>query len=264
MSESVTQTPGAQGTQGNVVPTSATAADLTQTPAQAAASAPGSLVTDAGKAAAAPTSLVTDAVDPTKAATDPAKNADGTPKTAEQIAADAKTEADKNAAKVVPEKYEIKFGDKDADPAIVEAFTPLAKDLGLTQDQAQKLAEFHKSQVEGMLASQTKVQSDAWANLQTQWQGAARADKEYGHLAGGKTFDENAALIARGLSTFGTPELNKALIDSGMGNHPEVARFMYRVGKAIAEDSIRVGNGVGGSGAPQIPFANRLFPTMKA
>ena len=115
-----------------------------------------------------------------------------------------------------------------------------------------------------MLASQTKVQSDAWANLQTQWQGAARADKEYGHLAGGKTFDENAALIARGLSTFGTPELNKALIDSGMGNHPEVARFMYRVGKAIAEDSIRVGNGVGGSGAPQIPFANRLFPTMKA
>ena len=260
MSETITQTPGAQGTQGAPVPTSATGADLTQTPAQAAA---GSLVTDAGKTtpAAEPGSLVTDAGK--QAVTDPAKNADGTPKTAEQIAADAKTEAAKNAAKVVPEKYEIKFGDKDADPAIVEAFTPLAKDLGLTQDQAQKLAEFHKSQVEGMLASQTKVQSDAWANLQTQWQGAARADKEYGHLAGGKTFDENAALIARGLSTFGTPELNKALIDSGMGNHPEVARFMYRVGKAIAEDSIRVGNGVGGSGAPQIPFANRLFPTMK-
>lgn len=253
MSETVTQTPGAQGTQGTAIPTEVSGANLTPVP--------GSLVTDIGKAAPEPTSLVTELAD--KAVIDPAKNADGTPKTAEQIAAEAKTEADKNAAKVIPEKYELKFGEKDADAAQVEAFTPLAKELGLTNEQAQKLASFHQTQVEALLGQQTTAQSEAWTTLQNQWRTDARADKEYGHLAGGKTFDENGALIAKGLAAFGTPALNKALIDSGMGNHPEIARFMYRVGKAVAEDTMRVGNGVGGSGTP-IPLANRLFPTMKS
>ena len=247
MSESVTQTPGAAGTQGapaagDVVP----GANLTQTPAQAAASA--SLVTDLAAKAAAPTSLVTDLADPTKAATDPAK-------TPEQLAEEAKTAA----AKVVPEKYEIKFGDKEADPAAVAAFTPVAKELGLTNEQAQKLATFHNEQTTALLAQQTKVQGDAWTALQNQWRGEARADKEYGHLAGGKTFDENGALIAKGLATFGTPALNKALIDSGMGNHPEIARLLYRVGKAVSEDTIRTGAGSGGT---PIPLANKMFPTM--
>lgn len=160
---------------------------------------------------------------------------------------------------MIPEKYEIKFGEKEADPAVMEAFTPIAKELGLTNDQAQKLATFHNDQVQALLTQTTKLQSDAWTNVQKEWQTAARADKEYGHLAGGKTFDENAGMIAKGLSTFGTPELNKALIDSGMGNHPEIARFMYRVGKAISEDSIRTGST---TSAVRVPLANKMFPTM--
>lgn len=256
MSDSVTQTPGAQGTQGAAI------ADT----GVVTGPATGSLVTDLGKPLdPAATTLVTDAKDPTAVsrdtdpAKDPAKNADGTDKTAEQIAAEAKAETDKNAAKVVPEKYEIKFGDKEADAAQVEAFTPIAKELGLTNEQAQKLATFHQEQVTALLGQQTKVQTEAWAGLQDQWRTEAHADKEYGHLAGGKTFDENGALIAKGLATFGTPALNKALIDSGMGNHPEVARFFYRVGKAVSEDTIRVGSNVGNGGAPK-SLAERIFP----
>jgi len=258
MSETITQTPGAPGTAAatGLPVDGVNPANLTQTPAQAAAPTPTSLVTDAAKAAAAPTSLVTDTV---KADTDPAKNPDGTPKTAEQIAADAKAEADKKAANVVPEKYELKIGDKPADAAQVEAFTPIAKELGLSQEAAQKLVDFHASQI----MAQAKTQTEAWTALNTKWQTEARADPEYGNGAGGKTFEENSSLIAKGLSTFGTPKLNEALIASGMGNHPEIARFLYRVGKAVSEDSIRVGGGVGTSGNPS-PFANRLFPTMKA
>lgn len=241
MSESVTQTAATEDVK---------AADLTPVTGT-------SLVTEAGKTPPAATSLVTEA----KAAIDPAKNADGTPKTAEQIAADAKIEADKQATKVVPEKYEIKFGDKDADAAIIEAFTPLAKELGLTNEQAQKLATFHNDQMTALTTGQAKVQNDAWAALRTQWRTEARADKEYGHMAGGKTFDENGSMIAKGLATFGTDGLRKALDDSGLGDHPEVARLLYRVGKAVSEDTIRVGGGVGNSGAPP-PIANRLFPTM--
>lgn len=262
MSESVTQTPGAVGTQGAGLPADGVnPANLSQTPAQAAVAT--SLVTDAGKVATpVATSLVTDAKDPTAVSrdADPAKNADGTPKTPEQIAQEAADAADAAKAKVVPEKYEIKFGDKEADPEALAAFTPIAKELGLTNDQAQKLASFHNEQVTALLASAHKFQTEDWNTQLATWRSEARADAEYGHLAGGKTFDENGALIAKGLATFGTAGLNKALIDSGMGNHPEVARFFYRVGKAVSEDTIRVGN-AGSSGAP-VPLANRLFPTM--
>ena len=236
--------------------------DLTQTPAQAAASLPGSLVTDAGKAAADPGSLVTDLVKGQEPVIDPAKNADGTPKTAEQIAADAKTEADKQAAKVVPEKYEVKFGEQPADEATLAAFTPIAKEIGLTNEQAQKLADFYQTQTTAVAEKTGQMQAEAWVNLQTTWRGEARADKEYGHLAGGKTFEENSAFIAKGLATFGTLALNKALIDSGMGNHPEIARYFFRVGKAVSEDTIRTGGGVGSGGAPK-DVARMLFPTMK-
>ena len=259
MSESITQTPGAQGTQAPAAtgaPT--TAADLTQTAAQAAAST--SLVTDAGKPAADPGSLVTDAGK--QAVTDPAKNADGTDKTAEQIAAEAKTEADKQAAKAVPEKYEVKFGDKPADETVMAAFTPIAKELGLSNEAAQRLADFYQQQTTALAEQTGKLQADAWTNLQATWRSEARADKEYGHLAGGKTFEENSAFIAKGLATFGTPALNKALIDSGMGNHPEIARYLYRVGKAVSEDTIRTGGSAGSSGAPR-DVARMLFPTMK-
>ena len=259
MSDTIVHTPAPAGTQGAPVPTSATAADLTQTPAQAAA---GSLVTDAGKTtpAAEPGSLVTDAGK--QAVTDPAKNADGTVKTPEQIATEAKAEADKNAAKVVPEKYEIKFGDQPADEATLAAFTPLAKELGLTNEAAQKLATFHAEQINGILAQQKGTLDNTWTTTQETWRSAARADPEYGNGAGGKTFEENGALIAKGLASFGTPALNKALVEFGMGNHPEFARFFYRVGKAVSEDTIRVGGNTGSVGAP-IPLANRLFPTMK-
>ena len=142
------------------------------------------------------------------------------------------------------------------------AFTPIAKELGLSNEAAQTLADFYQQQTTALAEQTGKLQADAWTNLQATWRSDARADKEYGHLAGGKTFEENSAFIAKGLATFGTPALNKALIDSGMGNHPEIARYLYRVGKAVSEDTIRTGGSAGSSGAPR-DVARMLFPTMK-
>lgn len=260
MSDTIVHTPATQGNQDTGAATGAvtTAADLTQTADQKAAAT--SVVTDLGKPAAEDGSIITDLGK--QPVTDPAKNADGTDKTAEQIAAEAKAKADTEAAKAVPEKYEIKFGDLDADPAVMEKFTPLAKELGLTQDAAQKLATFHAEQMATATAAQTSALDASIKSLKDQWSAATRADPEFGHMAGGKTFEENGAFIAKGLASFGTPALNKALIDSGMGNHPEIARYFYRVGKAVSEDTIRVGGGVGGSGAPK-DVARLLFPTMK-
>ena len=55
-------------------------------------------------------------------------------------------------------------------------------------------------------------------------------------------------------NAFGTEPFKQLLSESGLGNHPEVIRFMYRAGKAISEDSY-VGNSQGanaqGSSVPQ-------------
>ena len=61
---------------------------------------------------------------------------------------------------------------------------------------------------------------------------------------GGETFDANLKVAKSALDAFGTDPFKQLLSESGLGNHPEVIRFMYRAGKAISEDSY-VGNSQG-------------------
>lgn len=149
-----------------------------------------------------------------------------------------------------PEQYEdFTFADGKtlADADDVKA---LAKELNLPQDKAQKLAETIMQRRE---ASESQ-QAEALAQARTEWADATRADKELG----GEQFDANLAVAKKGLEAFGTPELKSLLNESGLGNHPEVIRFMYRAGKAISEDRIVTG---AASGAPADP-AKRLFPNQ--
>lgn len=123
----------------------------------------------------------------------------------------------------------------ELDEATLEAATPIFKDLGLTQEQAQKLVDFQAEQVQ---AGQRK-QADAFSQMMEDWQTQSRNDKEFG----GDKFEENIAHARAAVSKFGTPELAKLLEDHGTGNHPEMIRFMVRVGKLTAEDRPGVSSG---------------------
>lgn len=152
-----------------------------------------------------------------------------------------------------PEKYEdFTFPEGvEADKELMEQFTPLAKELNLSQDNAQKLVDLYNSK----LQEQWDASQNSWENVKKQWGEAAKADKEYG----GQNFQENLATARKALAQFGTPELKEAFDVTGTGNHPEFIRFLVRVGKAISEDGV-----VGGSnpkGAPRDP-AKVLFPDM--
>jgi hypothetical protein len=70
---------------------------------------------------------------------------------------------------------------------------------------------------------------------------SSKTDQEFG----GEKLSENLSVAKKALDAFGTPELRKLLDDSGLGNHPEVIRMMYRAGKAISEDRF-VGGSPGG------------------
>jgi len=136
------------------------------------------------------------------------------------------------------------------DEALLAEASPLFKELGLTQEQAQKLVDFQAKQVQA--GSQSQV--DAFNQLMDDWQDQSRNDKEFG----GDKFDENVAVARNAIAKFGTPELKQLLEEHGVGNHPEVIRFMVKVGKLTAEDV------PGGTTTPQSKAQDRvsiLYPT---
>lgn len=127
---------------------------------------------------------------------------------------------------VVPEKYVFTAPEgTEYDPAVLESYTGAAKDAGLTQDAAQKL-------IDKMAPALAARQADQVQAIHKEWLNASSADKEFG----GEKLTENLGVARKALENFGSPELRSLLDETGLGNHPEVIRFMYRAGKAISED----------------------------
>ena len=114
------------------------------------------------------------------------------------------------------------------DEALLTEATPIFKKLGLNQEQAQELIDFHAGHVQA--GSQKQI--DDFNQLKGDWLTQSRNDEEYG----GDAFDENAKLAQSAVSKYGTPEFKQLLEDYGIGNHPEMIRFMVRAGATLKED----------------------------
>lgn len=119
--------------------------------------------------------------------------------------------------------------DMEIDKPLLEAARPVLKELGLSQAKAQKLVDMFAATQQ----AEIKALNDSFTNEMTQWQTQAKADKEFG----GDTFDANLGTAKGAIDKFGTPELKKLLNETGLGNHPEIVRFAFRIGKLIAEDN---------------------------
>jgi hypothetical protein len=142
--------------------------------------------------------------------------------------AEAKTDAKQEA----PAQYEFKSPDGQGfDPEAMKVYAEVAKELNLSQDSAQKI-------LDRMGPTVAQRQAAAIQKVQAEWAEASRTDKEFG----GDTLMDNLGVAKKALDSFGTPELRSLLNDSGLGNHPEIIRFMVRAGRAISEDRF-----VGGS-----------------
>ena len=181
----------------------------------------------------------------------PALSAEQTPeqkaaaeKTAADLAAqtpEQKAAAEKEAAaKVVPETYaEFKMPEGvKLDEAQLKEATPLFKELGLTQDRAQKAVDFYAKQRAQDVANQQK----AWGDFQAGWVKEAKADPEFGK----DKFDASMGTVRKAITTFAkTPAevkaVDEALNLTGAGNNPAILRLLYRAGLAIGEDKISAG-----------------------
>lgn len=152
--------------------------------------------------------------------------AKGSEAPATEQAPQAEAEAPADAKPVVPEKYEFKAPDgREFDGETIAAYSEVARELGLSQDAAQKLLDRMGPQ----MAQRQEAQIQA---VRDEWRKSATSDREFG----GPALAENLSVAKKALDAFGTPELRDLLNTSGLGNHPEVIRLFYRAGKAISED----------------------------
>jgi hypothetical protein len=159
----------------------------------------------------------------------------------------ASTTDPKPTEPVVPESYELKMPDGvQLDSAAAEEFTAIAKELKLDQAAAQKLADIG--------AKMATRQAEAHAQLVETWTEQVKTDKEIG----GDKLDQNLGIARKAIDTFGSPELKALLNSTGLGNHPEVVKLAFKVGKAISEDRFVTGSPKGA----ETDMAKKLFPNM--
>lgn len=134
-------------------------------------------------------------------------------------------------------------------PAAADEFKTVAKEIGLSQEAAQKLvdlqAKFVKSAADASLAQyQQTVESWKSETIKTL----------------GPGYQKELGFAAKMIDRFGSPELRQLFNDTGFGNHPLVAAMLIKAGKAISEDSFVDG---GKQAVPAKSAAELLYPNQK-
>ena len=178
----------------------------------------------------------------------------------DESSVESETSEQETTKEGAPEKYE--FNDKVADapevldPEVLTAFGEVAKELDLPQEAAQKVLDKVAPVIQARQAEQVEKARIEWAE-------ESQSDEEFG----GETFESNLEVAKSALNAFGTDPFKQLLQESGLGNHPEVIRFMYRAGKAISEDSY-VGNSLGANAKSNVPkdfngIANALYSNQQ-
>lgn len=199
-----------------------------------------------GGTAPAPSEPSAPAADAPAPAADPAKPEGDKPqpgtegdKPQEDKPADGDKTADKPDDKEqkqdgAPEKYEFKAGEGvELDTEALKDFEPVARELNLTNEQAQKLVDAYPK----ILAGVQQRQAEAWQKQTEGWAEAVKADKEIG----GDKLTANLSAAQRALEQFGDPELKEYLDSTGLGNHPALVKAFIKVGKAMSEDKVVTG-----------------------
>lgn len=156
------------------------------------------------------------------------------PSTEDKPAEEAKPAEEKPAEEKPKEiVYDIKLPEGSQLPeGQLERTVAFAKAQGLSKEAAQSMLD----QQNELLASNAESQKEAWTKETEAWVKVAKEDKE----TGGEEFGKNAELAKRVIDRFGTKELKEGLTATGFGNHPELFRFVTRIGKAMSDDKLVV------------------------
>lgn len=152
-----------------------------------------------------------------------------------------------NKPEGAPEKYEFQAAEGvELDTEALRDFEPVAREMNLTNEQAQKLVDVYPK----ILAGVQQRQVEAWQQTTEQWAADVKADKEIG----GDKLLSNLSAAQRALDQFGTPELKTYLNDTGLGNHPDLVKAFVKIGKAMSEDGMVTGGNDGQRSAAEVLY----------
>lgn len=153
---------------------------------------------------------------------------------------DPKTEEKTEEKPAVPEKYEFKAPEGlELDPKAIEAVTPIFKELGLTQEQAQKLVDFQLARDKAVM----DAGQEAFNEVNNGWRKEVIADKELGNGKDGLAPAVSQA-VANAINSMPNADAFRNVLDlTGVGNNPEFIRGMYAIAKNLGEGKHIVGRG---------------------
>ena len=144
----------------------------------------------------------------------------------------------------VPEAYEFNLPDgltiSDEQKA---AFTAVAKEAKMSQEQANSLLKMHAD-----IVMEQQRQAEA---IKNQWMNECARK--------GLNTPENLAAAKIAVDTFGGADAMNALIESGAAYHPAVQAFLQRIGHLMKEDNAPDGKAATQPSAADLLFANSKY-----
>lgn len=145
-------------------------------------------------------------------------------------------EAAEAKAKEAPESYEAFTMPEgvEANETLMTEFTALAKELGLSQEKAQKLVDLQAKTALEETTTRTDQLTKALEAQKTRWADEIKNDPELG----GAKFDATVTTAVKAVSAFFGDDVRTLLNESGIGNHPGLIRGLHKIGLAITEDRI--------------------------
>jgi len=239
------QTPGEQ-----LFGKETTAAPVTETKETTAAPVtepkePKSILDDPSKAPSSEKSIMDDSIDEAGQAENK-RLLEADPKTLneEELKARGVLEEAKRteAAKTVPEKYELKLPDgMSTDMGLIEKLTPTLKEIGITGEQAQKLADIYAPHIKAQSEAQQKSFQDA---QETNFKNFLESEKKNTMDKLGANAKADLVFAAKSRDRFLSKESQEMLNAAGIANNYSFISDLIRMGKAISEEKLVEGKRV--------------------
>lgn len=177
----------------------------------------------------------------------------------QQTTADAQsTVATKEQAKPAAQAWDgIKLPDGvQAKKSLVDSFTKTAKEIGMPQDQAQKLAEWWFKSSADETKAQQQADDQAFKKLVADDETALKADPEFG----GINFDKTTKAADSFLAQFFGEKAAKLLADAGLHRNPDLVKGLARARAVIAEDKAPFPKKDAPAAGGRREYFQKLFP----
>lgn len=148
------------------------------------------------------------------------------------------------------------------DKETIEAAAPVFKELGLTQEQAQKLVNFYADRNGKLNESLSKSVED----MRADWRNQVMSDKDIG----GK-IEQVKVELGRAKDRLPAPirtAFDEAMNLTGLGDHPAIVKGLYEMAKMVNEGTHVVGGGPSAHGqnkageAKPTSLAGALYPNL--